>query len=145
MNIICFLPYIDGFSVKRSILKEKSRPQKVNVCTIRGYSPFFEIRTIINLPSLFRSKYNSALTLNAFFSKSCFQKCTPHDHSKTNERFDLKLNILIKNMIAFYTNIKLLKKDRPKNVYKSCTDFYNVLYFLFKFIFTYNFFCISLE
>ena len=35
------------------------------------------------------------------------------DYSKTNERIDLKLNIIFKK-ITFFINIKLFKKDRQK-------------------------------
>ena len=76
------------------------------------------------MPRLFRSRYNSAQsTLNVIFSKPygfekiTFKVDTPfpkayafengvHDYSKMNERINLKLDILLKNMIIFYMNIK---------------------------------------
>ena len=60
--------------------------------------PKFELQ--VKLPSLFQSTY------------------TVHDYSKTNERIDLRLNTLSKNMTVFYMNNKLSKKDRPKSFYK---------------------------
>ena len=47
-----------------------------------------------------------------------------HDYLKTNEHIDLKLNILLKSMIVFCMNVKLFKKDFPKNFYKFFTDFF---------------------
>ena len=50
---------------------------------------------------------------------------------KTNKGIDLKLKKLLKNMIIFNTNIKLFKKDGPKN--GLFYQFYGEKPYLFKF------------
>ena len=88
-----------------------------NIWTIKlTYRPFLEAAT-------------TTRSWHAIFPKPCFGNGL-HDYSKTNERIDLKLNILLRNMIIFIINIKLFEKDCPNNL---CSSFLSIFWWQISF------------